>query len=39
MRRRKTKFPTVYLTIYLPKENFEYIYPLIDNNKKTVFIA
>ena len=28
MRRRKTKFPTVYPTIYLPNENFEYSYPL-----------
>ena len=25
---RKTKFLTVYPTIYLPKENFEYSYPL-----------
>ena len=28
-RRSKTKFPTVYPTIYLPNENFEYSYPLI----------
>ena len=29
-RRRKTKYLTVYLTIYLPpNENFEYSYPLI----------
>ena len=28
MRCRKTKFPTVYPTIYLPKWNFEYSYPL-----------
>ena len=27
-RRRKT-FPTIYPTIYLPNENFEYSYPLI----------
>ena len=29
LRRRKTKFPTVYPTIYSPNENFEYSYPLI----------
>ena len=27
-RRRKTKFPTVYPTIYLPKWYFEHSYPL-----------
>ena len=26
----KTKFPIVYPTIYLPKRNFEYSYPLND---------
>ena len=32
--RCKTKFPTIYLTIYLPIENFEYSYPLIDREQR-----
>ena len=32
-RRRKTKFPTVYPTVYLLKLNFEYSYPLIDRGR------
>ena len=28
-RHLKTKYPTIYPSIYLPNENFEYSYPLI----------
>ena len=39
VRRRKTKFPTIYPTYTSPNENFEYCYPLIQSSVKSILYS